>query len=96
MGQRCNVQIAGHILCSHHPHHTRYGVTRFGINMQNVSMRMRAEQRHQMQLTGEFQPVIDIHRFTADVFLRAFMFLAFAHAALQPRAEQRFHLSLRK
>ena len=23
-------------------------------------------------------------------------FLAFAHAALQPRAEQRFHLSLRK
>ncbi|VEA65743.1 Uncharacterised protein [Serratia plymuthica] len=79
VGQRRNIQFPRHVLPGDHPHHAGEGVTGRQIQLDDARMRPLAQLCRQMQLVWELQPIVNVLRLAADVFVGAFMFAAAAY-----------------
>ncbi|MNC37254.1 hypothetical protein D3C75_858100 [compost metagenome] len=80
--QRADIQLSGDILPAENSLNTRHRITRGRVDVYNFRMSVLAENRAQMQHARQGEFIVDIFRFAADVFIRTFMFQAFARAAV--------------
>ena len=88
-GHNCaNVQLTRYILRSDGDHNTGYGVARGCVDAHDSRMGAVAHAGIDVQLIGEFQTVVDVHRLASDMLGRAVMLDAAADAGDQVLLEQ--------